>query len=772
MKCWVMWKLLLKTLLWIIVLSGLMLFADHVIGYASKISFEPQNPKVNESVCFSWEGWETVYSWTFWNNEGYRRTVNGSAPCVNFPKPGKYFVTVRYWDWRTGENKNLVTEIQVSSESNQTPKIPTTKTIKPVILFDETRLLKRTADSYKEGSGYEFAIGETAWYGASTFAQILRDQGYEVRALKDRPITPTALTGVDVLVILEPYNDVTPPYSSFEIQAISEFVKNGGGLFLAERSWRGSEGSSGGVDVIARAFGVSFKGNGEIDDPTDHFGDKLHTIKISRLEKHPITEGVGSYYFDRASYLDVLGNAEVVAFSDVDSWFDQFSSDNWGDHKRQPGEKTGPFPVLAVMNYGDGRIVFAGNGIIMMNGWIDDLDDKKLALNIIDWLLKRAKPVGPRPSAMNRPPIASFTFSPTNPDTVTSIKFDASGSHDPDGVITRYLWDFGDGTSETGILVRHTYSRPGQYRVTLTVIDNQNTSDNTYEMVEVKEANQLPIADFTFSPANPDTSTSVRFDASSSHDPDGIISHYAWDFGDGTLAVGILAHHTYTHPGKYRATLTVIDNGGLTDNTYKWITIRESNQPPIAQFTTYTLGSTGERKVGAQLLLGAQVWFDASISSDPDGTITKYEWDWDSDGSYDVSSKDPVIGHIFTQPGIHEVTLRVTDDKGATAKVTKTITVGVNKPPIAAFTMSDSHTVITWTVTFDASNSSDPDGSIVKYEWEFGDETTGKGNVVTHAFSTPGTYTVKLTVTDNDGASASIEKVVKVFRYGGEGGPA
>lgn len=76
-------------------------------------------------------------------------------------------------------------------------------------------------------------------------------------------------------------------------------------------------------------------------------------------------------------------------------------------------------------------------------------------------------------------------------------------------------------------------------------------------------------------------------------------------------------------------------------------------------------------------------------------------------------------------------------------------------------------------VTFDASESSDPDGHIVLYEWDFGDGS-GKnyGMIVTHAFANEGTYTVRLRVTDDDGASASIEKEVKVLESGGGGGPA
>ncbi|MCU4140519.1 MAG: hypothetical protein MW690_000994 [Methanophagales archaeon] len=73
-----------------------------------------------------------------------------------------------------------------------------------------------------------------------------------------------------------------------------------------------------------------------------------------------------------------------------------------------------------------------------------------------------------------------------------------------------------------------------------------------------------------------------------------------------------------------------------------------------------------------------------------------------------------------------------------------------NQPPKASFTFSPKNPLVNEEITFDASASTDPDGSIVSYEWDFGDGETASGKVVTHAYSDAGSYTVTLTVTDDE----------------------
>jgi hypothetical protein len=158
------------------------------------------------------------------------------------------------------------------------------------------------------------------------------------------------------------------------------------------------------------------------------------------------------------------------------------------------------------------------------------------------------------------------------------------------------------------------------------------------------------------------------------------------------------------------------------------------NQPPVASVAVATVN-------------GSDFSFSPQGSYDPDGTIVKYEWDWESDGVYDFSSADGLTSHFF-EGGTYIVTLRVTDNKGATATATFELT--ANFPPTASIAIA---TADGTNFQFNGTDSSDVEGGIFKWEWDFdGDgifeETyfTDPGNI-SHSFS-GGDHQVSLRVTD------------------------
>jgi len=167
------------------------------------------------------------------------------------------------------------------------------------------------------------------------------------------------------------------------------------------------------------------------------------------------------------------------------------------------------------------------------------------------------------------------------------------------------------------------------------------------------------------------------------------------------------------------------------------------NQPPSASFTATPASGTAP----------LAVIVDASASSDPDGTIVRYSWNF-GDGGVGLGR---VIGHTFQDDGEFTIRLTITDDGGATASTSSVLTVGdaaPNQPPVASFTATPSRGAPPLRVDVDASASRDPDGSVVRYEWDWGDGTSGLGRVLSHTFGAAGAYTITLVVRDDRGGFA------------------
>jgi len=154
---------------------------------------------------------------------------------------------------------------------------------------------------------------------------------------------------------------------------------------------------------------------------------------------------------------------------------------------------------------------------------------------------------------------AVFTYSPSEPLVNEEIVFNASEST---GNITSYMWDFGDDTTESGMIVNHPYTTAGTYLVTLNVTDNEGSWATESEEIDVLEEPQQQDeleAKFSFSPPHPHVDEDVSFNASEST---GNITSYKWNFGDESIAYGVIVNHKYTAVGTYSVTLNVSDSEG------------------------------------------------------------------------------------------------------------------------------------------------------------------------------------------------------------------
>jgi len=366
-------------------------------------------------------------------------------------------------------------------------------------------------------------------------------------------------------------------------------------------------------------------------------------------------------------------------------------------------------------------------------------------------------------SVPNAAPEASFTASPNPATTGAAVTFSAAGSKDPDGTIARYEWDLdGNGSYETSTgsaaTASHAYATAGDRQIGLKVTDNKGATAKTTKTVTIQ--NSPPSASFTATPEAAPTGSTVSFDASASKDSDGSIVKYEWDLdGNGTYetATGTTATTTtsYATAGARTVGLRVTDDNGATATTTRTVTAQ--NRTPSASFT-----ATPETAV-----TGTTVTFNGSGSSDPDGTIAKYEWDLDGNGTYETSTGTTATTTTsYATPGARTVGLRVTDNNGGTATTTRTVT-AQNRVPSASFTATPSSVPTGSTVTFNGSGSTDPDGTIAKYEWDLDgngtyETTTGTTATTTKSYATAATVTVGLRVTDNSGGTATTTRTVTV----------
>jgi len=341
-------------------------------------------------------------------------------------------------------------------------------------------------------------------------------------------------------------------------------------------------------------------------------------------------------------------------------------------------------------------------------------------------------------------PIANFTFNPTSGTVPVNIAFDASTSNSPNGAITNYSWDFGDGATGTGITISHFYSFASTFSIVLTVTDSAGKSATKSSSIVI--ANPiLPVPSFTYT-IDPSGTLKVNVDGSGSSSANGPISVYYWNWGDGVGATfGVTSSYTYAAAGTYLVTLTVTDVAGVTASIGQTITIQPG---PVANFTFNPPSGT----------VPVNITFDASTSSSPNGAITNYSWDF-GDGS---TGSGITPSHQYLFAGTFSIVLTVTDSAGLSATKSAAIVIANPIPPVASFTYNIDTSGV-HIVSVDGSGSSSVNGSISIYSWNWGDGiglTTGVTSSYTYA--TAGSYVVTLTVIDAAGNIAAISQTVTV----------
>ena len=203
-------------------------------------------------------------------------------------------------------------------------------------------------------------------------------------------------------------------------------------------------------------------------------------------------------------------------------------------------------------------------------------------------------------------------------DEDSAILFDGSGSVDPDEDPLTYTWDFGDGSTGSGINPSRTYLWGGTFTVSLTVNDGRGGTDTVTTSATVTEMNDPPVADangpysgVVGEPIVFDGSGSSDFDNDDGTDANDQVLSYSWLFGDGSSGAGVNPTHSYSSAGTYTVTLTVSDGTASSTSSTSASVIE---QPVGVTVTSIAPDSVVEGNSVAVVITGSGFQDGAAVS--------------------------------------------------------------------------------------------------------------------------------------------------------------
>ena len=333
------------------------------------------------------------------------------------------------------------------------------------------------------------------------------------------------------------------------------------------------------------------------------------------------------------------------------------------------------------------------------------------------------------PVTIHPNPQAAFSTTPVCRGNQTQF---ADQSTVSSGTITGWTWSFGDNQTSTVAAPGHSYSNAGTYVATLVVTSNFGCRDTVTSTALVHE---LPQA--AFSTQNACAQSTVPF-VNNSTSSDGSITGYAWNLGDGNTSTLASPIHAYAGDGNFTAQLVVTTQYGCTDTLNRTLTMYPI---PEAQFSLPPACAQS----------GTPITNTTTVSS---GSIASWYWMF---GDNAVSSSQQP-NHAYNADGTYTVTLVATSDRGCRDTAHQSVT--IFPLPIAQFSAAD---VCQGAETDFLDQSSVSSGSILNWNWTFGDNSSSTLGTPVHIYGGAGTYPVQLTVTTNNGCTDVFASNVNIF---------
>jgi|GEM_PF-1914776 len=449
---------------------------------------------------------------------------------------------------------------------------------------------------------------------------------------------------------------------------------------------------------------------------------KVDIVSVSALSR------TISFYYQNNFAPTAYGQVEGASHLEGEAvWFNAYGSlDNYSDQDR----------LSYSWDFGDGHVA---SGARVNNSFMND-GPYNVVLRVSDPLLAWDEfmisvVIG------DRGPLADFSF-PSYPSPVEGVAVQFQDlSTSPADQITNWNWSFGDGqwSNLTGSGdVHHIYGRDGTFTVTMTVIDEDGSSDSaSYAIVVLDSA---PDADFSASNYAPIEGQAITFTDLSAFTADAIVG-WSWDLGDGTMinrTTNASVLHTYADNGTYYVTLTVTDVDGNTSTSTSTVVVHDTS-PTVSRL--YIVGGA----------ISFKEWDEVNLMIDTTprwGAIVLYQWDFQTvTFQTDKETAENSTTYRYNTSGTHRITVRVWDSDSYT-EISIQITI-TDPAPVPDFTYATN--AVNRTVSFSAALTLDTENEILEYRWFFGDTqqtTWSRDDRTNHTYSEDGIYSVRLEVRD------------------------